>query len=353
MTRNPAPVTNNDVMAIDDRIVTTARGADPPATRGWNIPAARLAPLAIVAVVLGWAYAPNLRELGQTWMRDPNYSHGFLVIPVALVILWQRRPGPGAAPRSPSLWGWVVLVAALAARAACYERGKYWSESATLLPAVAGLALAYGGWPLLRRSWPAIAFLGFMLPLPPRINAELSLPLQRLATAWSCSLVRLSGLWVMAEGNILVIGSDRLEVAAVCNGLAMLMSLAATVAATTILIPMATWKRLVLLASIVPIALVCNILRIAATAWCDHRLGAAAGGQLAHDMAGWLMMPMALLLVGLELWWLSWLVVEEEAPTHPHLPLLPARTGGGADARGLRGQAQPGVVERASPGPLS
>ena len=117
---------------------------------------------------------------------------------------------------------------------------------------------------------------------------------------------------------MLVIGADPLEVAAACNGLSMLMCLAATVAAMTILIPMATWKKVVLLVSIIPIALISNILRITATAWCYHLFGAEVGGHFAHDAAGWLMMPLALVLVGLELALLSWLIVaEEEVPVRP------------------------------------
>ncbi len=152
----------------------------------------------------------------------------------------------------------------------------------------------------------------FLLPLPAKFNSVLSQPLQRIATWGSCSLLRFTGLWVVAEGNIILVGSDQLEVAAACNGLSMLMCLTATVAALTILVPMSTWKRIVLLASIIPIALISNILRITATAWCNHLFGAEVGGHYAHDAAGWLMMPTALVLVGLELALLSWLIVEVE-----------------------------------------
>jgi exosortase len=265
-----------------------------------------------VAAALAWAYAPNLRSLVSTWNREPNYSHGFLVLPVALMILW-RRWSEGTPPAmAPRRWAWVALAAVLAARAVCYERGYEWSETATLLPAVACLVLALGGWPLMRRVWPAVAFLVFLFPLPQGVNNLLSLPLQQLAATASGMLLRLSGLWVVSEGNQLLVGGDPLEVAAVCNGLSMLMTLAATVATMITLVPMATWKRVVLLLSIIPVALVSNILRIVETAWCYRALGATAGWHFAHDAAGWLMMPTALALVGLELALLSWLVVAEE-----------------------------------------
>jgi exosortase len=266
--------------------------------------------LAVVAIVLGCAYAPNLRGLVATWNQEPNYSHGFLVVPAALVIAWRRWVEEEPPAIAPSWWGWAGLVGTLVVRAVCYERGAEWTETATLLPVIACLTLAAGGWPLLRRIWPAIAFLVFMLPLPPSINSILAQPLQRVATTWSTALLKITGLWVVAEGNVILVGGEQLEVAAACNGLSMLMCLAATVAAMTVLAPIALWQRVVLFLSIIPIALVSNVLRIWATAWCYHLKGAETGAHIAHDAAGWLMMPVALVLVGLELSLLSWLVVE-------------------------------------------
>jgi exosortase len=282
---------------------------------GFGFLSPRFVALAVVTVVLGWAYAPNLRNLVATWNQDPNYSHGFLVIPVALVIVWRRWVETESSALAPSWWGWLALVGVLIVRALCYERGLEWTETATVLPVIACLVLAAGGRPLLGRVWPAIGFLIFLLPLPQSINGILAQPLQRVATLGSCALMKLTGLWVVAEGNVILVGGEQLEVAAACNGLSMLMCLAATVAAMTVLVPMAPWKRVVLFLSIIPVALISNILRISATGWCYHLFGADVGGHFAHDAAGWLMMPVALALVGLELAVLSWLVIEvQELP---------------------------------------
>ncbi len=273
----------------------------------------------LVAVSAGllWAYWPNFASLYATWVREPDYSHGFLVLPIALVILWKLWPTPEAARPSTGAPGWALALAALGARWYFHEVGATWSETATVIPLVVGLAVARMGWRTFARVWPAFAFLIFLLPLPDAVNASVSQPLQSLATKFSCALLKLSGLWVMPEGNVILVGNERLEVAAACNGLSMLMSLSATVAATATLLPMATSKRVVLLLSIVPIALFSNVLRIAATAWCYYKFGADVGSRYAHDGAGYLMMPLAMVLVGLELALLSWLVTESTVATRP------------------------------------
>ena len=276
-----------------------------------------VAALAAVSAVLVWAYAAVFRSLWYSWMNDPNYSHGPFVIPVACLIAWQRlRANPHGRPR---VWPWGVglLLLVLAARVFFFERGNQWAEAMTLLPVIGCLVLTFGGGNLFGKVWPAIAFLGFMIPLTGVLNAVLAAPLQSLATDASCSALKLSGLWVIAEGNIIYVGNQPLEVANACNGLSMLMCLFATVFAAVALVPMPFGVRVVLILSAAPIALVSNVFRIAATAWCYHRFGPEVGARIAHDGAGWLMMPTALLLVGAELWLLNLLVVVEVTEVEP------------------------------------
>ena len=113
-----------------------------------------------------------------------------------------------------------------------------------------------------------------------RIHASLAADRQRTAcaaAAVACGtsshfLLQLTGMWVIQEGNVINLstphGMERLDVALACNGLRMLMTMAATVMATVILLPLPNWKRIALLLSIVPIALVSNMARIVATGWC-------------------------------------------------------------------------------------
>jgi exosortase len=277
--------------------------------------------VAAPAAALGWSYAASFAELARRWAADPNYSHGYLVGPIALAILWQRRGRLQPDRVTPSPAGWAALVGVLALRAALYERNEQWLEMATIPVVVAALALALGGRHLLAWALPAIGFLGFLLPLPPRVNALLAYPLQRLATLVSVAGLQALGLPALAEGNVIFVGPDPLEVARACNGLSMLLSFLTLIAATVLLVPMPRWERVVLLLSAVPIALVSNVLRIIVTALGYAAFGPRALERYAHDPAGYAMMPLALALTFLELRLLRWLVVEElDEP----LPVIPA-----------------------------
>ncbi len=93
------------------------------------------------------AYWPNFQDLYRTWDREPDYSHGFLVLPIALVILYRLWPSDGPPRPGPWLPGLLLVVVGLGLRAWFHERGQTWSETATVLIVVFGLGLARIGWP--------------------------------------------------------------------------------------------------------------------------------------------------------------------------------------------------------------
>lgn len=283
------------------------------ADRRWPRASGPAAAAVLVTLALAGTYAANFADLAQRWDSDPNYSYGYLVVPIALAILWVRRGDLSGLALQPQPLGWTVLVAALAARSWLFERNELWTESATIPVAAAGLVLAFGGWPLLRWALPGLIFLWFMLPLPPRLNMILAGPLQTLATIGSVTLLQALGLPVLREGHVIIIGTERLEVAQACNGLSMLLAFVTLITATVLTVARdrPLWERILLLASAIPIALISNILRIVATAWCYDRFGKAFGDKVAHDVAGWAMMPIGLALIWLELRLLSWVIIEE------------------------------------------
>lgn len=283
--------------------------------RGSTAWSPRFSDLAIAAAVLGalgFAYASSFETLIAQWNRDPNYSYAYFVLPISLVIFWSRREMLDRSKIAPRWWGPLVLLAVVALRYPLFERNEQFIETATIPLVVAGIVLTLGGWHLFRVAWPSILFLFFMIPLPPSLNALLARPLQNIATIGSVALLQLTGMPVVAEGNVIIIGSTPLEVARACNGLSMLLSFVTLIVATVILIERPPLERLLLLLSAIPIAVISNILRIVATALCYRYLGEETGEKIAHDVAGWAMMPLALALVWIELKIWSWLFVEVE-----------------------------------------
>jgi len=272
----------------------------------------RLAMGAVVLAAGAWAYYPTIKEMVIAWEKEPDYSHGFLVLPMALLFLWLRRfTFPGFGGRG-WLAGGLLLITSLGVRlfagAFYYEAVDGWSMVLWLAGCV---ALLFGAG-VLRWSGPAIAFLVFMVPLPFRIEGMLSMPLQRVATKLSCWGLQLLGQPAIAEGNTILVGDHHLEIAQACSGLRLFVSILALAFVYLMLVKRAWWEKLLLLTSVVPIAIIANSIRIIATGLLYEFASSDAAKHFSHDLAGWAMIPLAALLFWIVLWYLGNLFREKE-----------------------------------------
>ena len=278
----------------------------------------------VLLVVLLWSYWTTLTAMADRWARDPQYSHGFLVPVFALVVLWFRRELLKSAVWEPCLLGLPVLLAGVVIRLFAIQRDIEPLDAFALLPTLFGLVLFVGGKSVLRWSWPALAFLIFMIPLPFFIEMSLAQPLRRLATTMSTYLLQTCGYPAIAEGNIILIDQVKLGVADACSGLGMLTTFIALSTALALIVQAPLTDRLVLVMSAAPIALLANVVRIAAMGMTYQSFGSESAQAFIHDLTGWLMMPFALLLLWLELRFLRKLLVyrPETAPSPLALPGL-------------------------------
>ena len=267
--------------------------------------------IALVGGAFAWAYWPTLAELTNAWDRLPDYSHGYFVVPLALVFLWVRRDGfPGEAGLK---WlGLVLIVMSIGVR---YVGARYYLggvDGWSIMVWVAGVVLLFGGHRVLLWSAPSIAFLVFMIPLPYRVERMFSLPLQTAATSISCWTLQFLGQPAIAEGNTIILGEHHLEIEQACCGLRIFMGILALAFAYIVIVRGPWWQKALLAISVVPIALVANATRIVVTGLLYQLVSGDAAERFSHDVAGWVMIPFAALLFALVLWYLHSIVRETE-----------------------------------------
>jgi exosortase len=242
------------------------------------------------------------------------YSHGYLVPGFGLALLWFRQEHIASGILEPTWWGLAVLAAALLLRLGGTYFYFVWLEEISLLPCLAGIFLMVGGWRAWRWGWAGIAFLFFMIPLPYRLAIALTGPLQFIATAASTFALQTLGLPALADGNVIRLNDREINIVEACSGLRMLVIFFALSTAVALMIRRPLWQKIVIVASALPIALVVNVLRITATGVLFETVGSEWAKAVFHDLAGWLMMPVALLFLGLELKFLAHLFLEPDGP---------------------------------------
>lgn len=273
-------------------------------------------PLVLMTAVMGsivWAYWPTLCEIARKWTHDPQYSHGYFVPLFTVYLLWQRRQF-AAANFLPSWWGAALLLTAVLLRGAGGLFYNDWLDALSLLPLIAGAVLLLGGWPMLRWSGQAIGFLFFMIPLPYRLETGLAHPLQRLATLTATYTLQTLGFPALSEGNLIHVNQARIGVVEACSGLGMLLLFFAMATGVAILARRPLLDKLLIVASAAPIAVLANVIRITVTAFLHVTVGSRWADLVFHDLAGLLMMPLALGMLGVELWLLRRLLVDRPLP---------------------------------------
>jgi exosortase len=271
-------------------------------------------PLVVLGGLLAWAYYPMLAVFADKWLNDPQYSHGLLVPFFSAYLLHRSwKAGPlGLNPR-PVL-GCALLVGVLGLRLVAGSLLFHQLDAASLLVALAAISLAAGGWPLLKRTGPAIAFLFFMVPLPYELERNVGQPLKAAATECSTFMLQTFGQPAIRDGNLILIDEVRLGVVDACSGLKMMVTFAAFSAGAVLLMQRTRFEKLMVLLGIVPIAIAANVMRITATGLGYICFTDKDTLEFMHDFNGWMMMPIGLLLLGVEVWVLKKLVMDDSRP---------------------------------------
>ncbi|WP_146118537.1 exosortase/archaeosortase family protein [Blastopirellula marina] len=263
-----------------------------------------------IGLFILWSYWGSLSMLCHRWYNEADYSHGFFVPLFSVLLLWIRRGsfrlefGIGS-----TICGAVLILAAGAMRAVSAHYYFQLLDPISLLPLLAGLVLVLGGWPSLAWSWPAIFFLGFMVPLPGFISGSLSHELQRIGTIGSVYILQTVGMPAVAQGNVIWLTEGKIGVVEACSGLRMLNVFVAMCCGAAVLLDRPLWERCLIVISALPIGVAANVLRISVTGILFETVGAEWAERVFHDMAGLLMMPLAILLLGTELYILSKLLL--------------------------------------------
>lgn len=256
--------------------------------RAWRLPA-------LVAL----AFAPALASLARVWLSVDHYSHGFLIPVVAWVIAQprlRRLPPAGADPR-----GLLVLAPAVGLYAWGLLVGSATLQGLSVVGAVSGLVLrAWGGAGLRRLAFP-VAFLLFMVPLPPAVLTPLIVQLQLQVSIAAVELLQAAGVSILREGNVMLLPhGQRLFVAEACSGITSIVTLLPLGVVLAWFTETGRVRRIALVAAVVPLAMLGNLIRVVATVAAAEVYGVerVTTGAL-HDMGGLLTFVLAVaLLIG-------------------------------------------------------
>ncbi len=253
--------------------------------------------------IVGTAVAVHLdawADIVGIALRDEEASHILLVPIVALWLVWVRRGRLRQCRFTPSVLGPLIMAAGWLI--SWFGLGSnniqsFWHGGAVLV-AIGALVTVAGGHVLLK-FFPAFAVLVFLVPVPNMARQEIALPLQTATASVTAAVSDLIGIEVERNANVLTCNGVPVAIAEACNGMRMVFALVLVSYAFAFGTPLRHYARVLILAGSPLSAIACNVVRLVPTVWF-YGYKPEDFAEKFHDISGWLMLPIAfLVLMGL------------------------------------------------------
>jgi exosortase D (VPLPA-CTERM-specific) len=233
------------------------------------------------------------------WLEAPEYSHSLLIPPLAAFLIWQQKDNLETLDFHGSWWGVAAVLLGgilllIGQLATVFTIVQY-----AYLVTLTGLVLAFTGTKPFRLLFVPLLILLFMIPLPQFVLANLSTKLQLLSSQLGVSFIRLFGISVFVEGNVIDLGGYQLQVAEACDGLRYLFPLMTLGFLMAYFYKGALWKRVLLFLSSIPITVLMNSLRVGTIGLMVEHWGISMAEGFLHEFQGWaVFMVSAAMMIG-------------------------------------------------------
>jgi exosortase len=311
------PIILQEIPTLEDNLIKSEILSSSCNIKGRQSSLLVLVPVIFLLMVMtAWAYWSTIIDLFKEWQRKQDYSAGQLVPLIAIFLVWHERKNLAACVVSPCWWGIVFLVLAQLMRTSGLLFMFESAERYSLILTIAALTLMVAGRQVFRKVLWIILFLFLMVPLPGRIHNIISGPLQTMATSGSVFILEAFGTRISQQGNVVTLnGQATMAIEEACSGLRMLTAFIIVSAFVAYMIKRPHIQKAIVLLSSIPIAVMCNILRLCVTALLFVVVSTEAGEKFFHDFAGFVMMPAAVLLIFAELKLMKILTLPEPVST--------------------------------------
>jgi len=289
----PPANTLSDELALAQPGGPTVVPSGAPAVVATHPRAAGRPGLAEIVLLVGLAFAflacfGGLSDLVTRWHKQEEYSHGYFIPLISLWLLWRRRQALVESRGQASAWGLLALAAGAAMLVVGELSAIMVLVQLAFLVFLVGLVLCYGGISLLRLTLLPVAVLLFCIPLPYFIESQVTWRLQLLSSELGVLMLRALDYSVYLEGNVIDLGSYKLQVIEACSGLRYLYPLLSVGFLMAYMYPAALRWRSVVLLSTVPITVITNSLRIAIVGILVERWGSGMAEGFLHYFEGWI-----------------------------------------------------------------
>jgi exosortase len=242
-------------------------------------------------------YSPMLIELIQTWNNKPQSSHGFFVIPLSLWFCWQRKELAKKVMTGGSSSGTILLLIGLMIYMVGFLGRIATITNFSFMVSLSGIIISVMGYPVFKIFLFPYLFLLFMFPIPDAIYLWMTNPLKLLASDTSAALLKLFGIAVYQDGNLIQLAGFQMEVVEACSGMRSVVTYLMLGIILASFVRGSNWKKILLTFITLPIALFNNILRITVTGLLAEWYSVESAEGFFHGFTGLITFAIGFLLL--------------------------------------------------------
>jgi exosortase D (VPLPA-CTERM-specific) len=267
----------------------------------WKSPASFWVLLGISAVLLGVAFQETISVMVNLWGKKEEYGYGYMIPAITAFLIWQRKNQLAEIEFRQSWAGALLIILGgllffMGMIATTHTLSQY-----GLIITIMGVALTMLGWEAFRLVAIPLALLFFMVPLPPFIYENLSTKLQLISSQLGVWVIRQFGISVYLEGNVIDLGTYKLQVVVACSGLRYLFPLASLSFVADYIYAGAFWKKAVIFLSSIPITVLMNSFRIGVIGVLVEYGGPEQAEGFLHYFEGWIIFMACMVILVLEM----------------------------------------------------
>jgi exosortase A len=275
-------------------IASDLKPSDPQAfNRDRSISRTSLFKLGVIVGCLALLYARVAQGLVNDWMNLPDFSHGFLVPFVSLYFVYERRKQISALSPSREWSGLGLIFIGILLLILGNLAGEFFTMRFSILVVIGGIILFLLGKDFFKALLFPLIFLILMTPIPSILMDQITFPMQMFASKVAAKCLNSSGIPVLREGNVIQLANTSLEVAEACSGIRSLISLIALSLVFAYFSQKKMWKRIALVLTTFPIAIVANAARVTGTGILAYHYGSAVAEGFFHSFSGWILFVVA------------------------------------------------------------
>ena len=249
--------------------------------------------LAIILACLAVLYSRVVQGLVSDWINLPDFSHGFLIPIVSFYFVYERRKQFSVLSPSSNWAGLGLIIFGILLLLLGNLATEYFTMRFSMLVVFGGAILFLLGNDFFKTLLFPIIFLIFMIPIPSILMDRITFPMQLFASKVAANTLYLIGIPVLREGNVMLLANTSLEVAEACSGIRSLISLLALSIVFAYLSQKETWKRILLVLSTFPIAIIANAARVSGTGILAHYYGDSVAQGFFHGFSGCILFVVA------------------------------------------------------------